>query len=199
MSWGFLKKLFWNRSFVDNEEVDYDIVYQRLMTLINNKRFVGICSEDIDVKLWLPEMNGVNVTILCDKFLKKHHTKGGIIALITNKDDINCVSILNIEQQSSGFKIFKQEDCGNKTLLCMAIRSDKVKTELLIPDNYDLGFVWRNKQNSPIPSHIVRTSEYNSDYILNFSVSGEFHLDIIFVPLDEMEPIMMFSKDFCCK
>jgi len=196
---GCLKKIFGNRASVDITEVDYDIVFHRILEFMNKKKYFSNCSVDVDVKLWLPEMNGVNVTILCDKFLKKHHTRDGIIALITNKDDINCVSILNIEQQSSGFKIYKQDECGNKALICMAIRPDKVKSELLIPDNYDLGFVWGNMQNSPIPSHIVRTSEYNNDYILNFSVSGEFHLDIIFVPLDETESILMFSKDFCCK
>ena len=197
----FLKNILMNKVISDNKEIDYAHAYQRIIDLLDKEnRFIDYCSDDVHVKLWLPAMNGVNVTILCDQFFRRQHEKYALIALVTDKGDINCLSVLNIEQQSSGFKIIKQLESDNKVALVMEIRSDMVKTELSIPNNYDNGFVWGNKQNGrPMESHGVPNSRYKCNYILNFSVCGEFNLDTYYIPLNHAEPIMMFSKVFCCK
>lgn len=195
-------KLFFGRENAEEaNEVNYDHGCQRIIDLLDREDvFNGYISDDVDAKLWLPEMNSVNVTILCDKFFRKQHIRYGLIALVTDKGDINCLSVLNIEQQSSGFKRIKQLESGNKAILVMGIKPDKIKSELLIPNNYVNGFVWGNEQKGRlIASHRVPTSKYNCNYILNFSVSGEFNLDICYIPLNHAEPILMFSKAICCK
>lgn len=158
------------------------------------------CSDVVEVKLWLPEMNGVNVTICCDRLVKDNNGDGSLIALVTDLGCINCLSVLNIEQQSSGFKIGRQIDVDDKSILFMEVSSDRIKSELTIPDDYTTGFVWGKKLNNlNVQTHGVSTSKYESRYILNFSVSGEFNLDICYVSEKETEPIWIFSKSFCCK
>ena len=158
---------------------------------------MGAYSDDVDVSLWLPEMNGTNVTMFFDQLVMKHD---GFVILITDKGDINCLSVLNIEDQSSGFKFYKQECTGEKELLILESNPKYIKKELKIPDDCWNGFVWGNKHpNQPIPSHSVPTSKYRSKYILNFSVSGEFNLEIYYVPKGNGQPIWVFGKSFCCK
>lgn len=79
------------------------------------------CSDDVEVKLWLPEMNGVNVTIFCDRLINGKNEKGSPIALVTDLGCINCLSVLNIEQQSSGFKKGSQIDIDDKSILFMEV------------------------------------------------------------------------------
>lgn len=161
---------------------------------------MGAYSDDVDVSLWLPEMNGTNVTIFFDRLVKKHSGQDGFVFLITDKGDINCLSVLNIEDQSSGFKFYKQECDGEKELLILETNPNHITKELKIPDDCWNGFVWGNKQpDKPIPSHGVPTSKYKSKYILDFSVSGEFHLEIYYVPKYDGQPIWVLGKSFCCK
>ncbi len=174
---------------------------QRIMHKISHGCLnMGSYSEDVDVRLWLPEMNGVNVTMFCDRLFEKCNAFDGFIFLITAKDDINCLSVLNIEDQSSGFEIYKQESIENKSILIMRANPSKIKNELNIPDDYWNGFIWGNHQpDRPIPSHRVPTTQYNSKYILNFSVSGEFNLDVCYLPNDGENAIWLLGKSFCCK
>jgi len=144
---------------------------------------IGSYSDDVDVHLWLPEMNSVNVTMFCDRLVGKSNETGGFIFLKTDKGDINCLSVLNIEDQSSGFEIYEQESNENKDILIMKVSPNKTKKELRIPDDCWSGFVWGNHQSDrPIPSHCVSTSKCNCKYILNFSVSGDFNLEIYYAP-----------------
>lgn len=83
---------------------------------------MGSYSNDIDVRLWLPEMNGINVTMFYDRLFEKYDEPDGFIFLITDKGDINCLSILNIEDQSSGFEIYKQESREDKDILIMKVK-----------------------------------------------------------------------------
>jgi len=70
----FLKNILMNKVISDNKEVDYAHAYQRIIDLLDKEnRFIDYCSDDVHVKLWLPEMNGVNVTILCDQFFRRQH------------------------------------------------------------------------------------------------------------------------------
>jgi len=161
---------------------------------------MGTYSDDVDVSLWLPEMNSVNVTMFCDRLIEKSNEPGGFIFLITDKGDINCLSILNIEDQSSGFEIYKQEYNENKDILIMKVTPSKIKKELRIPNDCWSGFIWGNQQSDhSILSHGVPTSKYNCKYILNFSVSGEFNLEVYYVPVGEGKPVWLFGKSFCCK
>lgn len=179
-----------------NEEVDLHLVNIMGHGHLN----MGSYSDDVDVHLWLPEMNGVNVTMLCDRLVDKGNETDGFIFLITDKSDINCLSVLNIEDQSSGFEIYKQESNENNDILIMKVSPNKIKKELKIPDDCWSGYVWGNHlSDCPIPSHGVPTSKFNCKYILNFSVSGEFNLEVYYVPKGEGKPVWLLKKSFCCK
>lgn len=90
----------------DNDE--YETIKQRIKQMMDHGHLnMGSFSDDVDVKLWLPEMGGYNVTIFCDRLMERYREEG-FVFLMTGKGDINCLSILNIEEQSSGFKLFKQ-------------------------------------------------------------------------------------------
>ena len=180
----------------EKEEVDLNIENVMRHGYLN----MGSYSDYVDVRLWLPEMNGINVTMFCDRLLEKYDEPDGFIFLITDKGDINCLSILNIEDQSSGFEIYKQESSEGKDLLIMKVNPSKIKKELRIPDDCWSGFAWGNHQlDRPIPSHGVPISMYNCRYILNFSVCGEFNLEIYFVSEAEEKPVWLLGKSFCCK
>ena len=186
-----------------NSEDDYrhKITVQRIMRKISHGcPNTGSYSEDVDIRLWLPEMNSVNVTMFCDRLFEKYNAFDGFIFLITANDDINCLSVLNIEDQSSGFEICEKVSIENNNMLIMRANPSKIKNELNIPDDYRKGFEWGNHQpDLPIPSHSVPTSQYNSRYILNFSVCGEFDLDVCYLPNDSENAIWLFGKYFCCK
>lgn len=186
-----------------NSEDDYrhGITVQRIMRKISpGCPNMGSYSEDVDIRLWLHEMNSVNVTMFCDRLFEKYNAFDGFIFLITANDDINCLSVLNIEDQSSGFEICEKVSIENNNMLIMRANPSKIKNELNIPDDYRKGFEWGNHQpDLPIPSHSVPTSQYNSRYILNFSVSGEFDLDVRYLPNDSENAIWLFGKSFCCK
>lgn len=179
-----------------NREVDL-----RIKSIMGHGHLnMGSYSDDVDVYLWLPEMNSINVTMFCDRLVGKSNETGGFIFLITDKGDINCLSVLNIEDQSSGFEIYEQESNENKDILIMKVSPNKTKKELRIPDDCWSGFVWGNHQSDrPIPSHGVPTSKFNCKYILNFSVCGEFNLEVYYVPEGEGKPVWLLKKSFCCK
>lgn len=182
----------------DNDE--YETIKQRIKQMMDHGHLnMGSFSDDVDVKLWLPEMGGYNVTIFCDRLMERYREEG-FVFLMTGKGDINCLSVLNIEEQSSGFKLFKQVEYDDGEMLIMEVGPQNIRQELRIPDNKWDGFVWGNRQqDAPIPSHPVSTSRYNNQYILNFSVSGEFNLNVYFLPKDEGNAVWVMGKSFCCK
>ncbi len=187
------------------EEINFESDYkykaalQSMSKIIHGHPNMDLTSEDVDVSLWLPEMNGANVTIFCDRLLERYDFEG-FIFLITAKDDIDCLSVLNIGDQSSGFEIYKQESIEDKSMLIMRVNPSKIKKELKIPDDCRSGFTWgKHQPDRPIPSHSVPTSRYNSRYILNFSVSGEFDLGIYYLPYYGNDAICLLNKCFCCK
>lgn len=180
-----------------------DEICQRIREIMMQGHLnMGSYSDDVDVKLWLHEMNGINVTIFLDRLLEKNEVLDGFIFLVTDKGDLNCLSLLNIEDQSSGLKLYKQysDDENDNDILVMKVSPNDVKRELRIPDDCCSGFTWGNKQpDLPIPWHGVSTEQYNSKYILNFSVCGEFKLEIYYLPNGDDEPKWLFRKSFCCK
>ena len=166
---------------------------------------MGQYADDIDVKMWLPEMNSVNTTIFCDRLIEKYND--GIIAIRT---ELSCISTLNIEYQSSGFSVMK-EDHENGIML-LKVDPSKIKKHLFIPKKWMSGFIWSENymQHGIIykPKNMLFCTElhynkvpiqpYAHKYILDFSVSGEFSLEIYFMN-KKNEPFMIFSKSYCCK
>lgn len=166
---------------------------------------MGFYSNDIDVEMWLPEMN-MNTTIFCDRLMDKN--KDGFLAIHT---DLNCISTLNIEYQSSGFTV--QEADIEKGILLLKADPSKIKDELFVPKDVFSGFMFSGNYRKPgksnnlddqlldIDAHYNRvpTKPFGHKYILNFSVSGEFHLEIYYLRNAVEEPSLIFSKSYCCK
>lgn len=161
---------------------------------------MGTHSADVDVEQWLPEMNAVNVTLLCDRLIDAE--PDGLMLLVTRKGDIDCLSVLSIEGQSSGFMLYKRLCYENKGVLLMKTCTSLIKQNLIIPDSgyWQSGFVWgEHHPYCLVPKHSVPTEKYKNKYILNFSVSGEFDLDIYYCSKTEGLPRHILSQSYCCK
>ena len=194
-----------------DDEQEYDEAKKRFMQLTSHGFLnMGSYADDVEVKMWLPEMNCYNVTVLCDKLLVKNgKTREGIIAI--TGEVFKHISILNLEQQSSGFRIVeKKNEISKPEVLLLKVSPEDIKEELIIPNKEYVwdGFIWGDQYRYPDTlypfdiaktTHQVPTSKYGHRFILNFSVSGEFGLDIYFIPKDGGETIKIFSKSFCCK
>lgn len=194
---------------------DYDHEYEearkRVMQLMSHGSLnMGSYSDDVEVKMGLPEMNCYNVTVLCDKLLMKNgKTREGVLAITGEVFDY--ISILNLEQQSSGFRILKKiKEKDMLEVLLLKVSPEDVKEELIIPNKEYVwdGFTWgvNTPKHHPFnpfitikTTHEVPTAKYGHRFILNFSVSGEFNLDMYFIPTDGSETKWIFSKSFCCK
>ena len=50
-----------------------------------------------------------------------------------------------------------------------------------------------------IPTHNVPVSKFGHSYILNFTVCGEFELDIFYCHGDGSDFMKIFRQNFCCK
>lgn len=94
-------------------------------------------SDDIDVKMWLPEMNGVNTTILCDRLIAKYGN--GLILIHTENE---CISRMNIEYQSSGFKLLDTITDEDIQILVLKSGPQFVRKHLFIPKDWMTGFSW---------------------------------------------------------
>ena len=166
-------------------------------------------SDDIDVKMWLPEMNGVNTTILCDRLIAKYGN--GLILIHTENE---CISRMNIEYQSNGFKLLDTITDEDIQILVLKSGPQFVRKHLFIPKDWMTGFSWypQVQKSGPVkPVEIpfsqgvdsnfdkIETAQYDHKYILNFSCFGEFDLEIYFKSMYEENPIMIFEKSFCCK
>lgn len=146
-------------------------------------------------------MNGRNVTIFCDRLLNDSTLPEGYFLLVTHKDDIDCLSVLNIEEQSSGFKLLHKWSYGERGILVMEAARCYITEILKIPHHFMDGFVWGNERtNHFIPTYDVHRWRFQNDFILNFSVCGEeFGLEIYYLPIKEGKPECLFRKHFCCK
>ena len=192
--------------------MENDIEYEKARERIKKKMEHGnlLCGsycEDVDVKLWLPEMNAVNTTILCDRLIAKYGF--GCMFLHT---ELSCISQLNIEYQSSGFHLIDTIKETNMEMLVLKADPTYIRSNLFIPNEWETGFTWSpivQKYGFVRPKYIpfendrhyqkVPTSQYGHKFILNFSVSGEFGLEIYFLSENEEEPMLIFSKSYCCK
>lgn len=116
------------------DDVEYARACQRVREIMSHGHLnMGVYSNDVDVEMWLPEMNNANVTILCDRLLvSKRGIKEGFFA-ITGEVFRN-ISILNLEEQSSGFKIVGQYKSDGNEVLLLKNSPKYLKERLVIPD-----------------------------------------------------------------
>jgi len=190
-----------------------DLEFKEAIRLVEEKMShgnlnMGSCSDDVDVKMWLPEMNSVNTTIFCDRLIAKYGD--GLMFIGTERE---CISRMNIEYQSSGFKLLDTINYGDVSQM-LVLRSGPqfVKRHLFIPKDYWTGFLWHLKCDhleplKPVSDPYmedpnfdkVATARYGQKYILNFSCSGEFNFEIYFKPDCEENPVWIFGKSYYCK
>ena len=188
---------------MDNEQ---DEIYHRLKEAMSHVHLnMSAYCDDVDAKLWLPEFNGINTTLFCDRLLKKHGERGYFLMRIDTQD-LNCVSLLSLEQQSSGFKlceVLKGEKWNDPGTIILEVDPKYVKEELTILNKEHKweAFGWDNQKPvlEPTHTHQVPTSQFGHSYILNFSVSGEFDLEIYYMPTPVAQPIWVMGKSYCCK
>ena len=168
----------------------------------------GACCDEIEVNLWLPELTRHNVTIFCDRLVLDdiYSGKQGLIAITTRTSDIGCFSYWNIEEQSSGFKLmdFIMDDNQNMGSVILEVTPSYVKDDLIVPNNewegyYRLGEPKSNLVYTDNNSRRFPTSLFGHQYILNFSVGGEFKLYIDYFLEGDTKHKRIFERGFCCK
>lgn len=188
------------------KDKEQDEIYRRLKEAVSHGHInMGAYCEDVDVELWMREFNGINTTLFCDRLLKKYGEKGFFL-LRTNTEDLNCVSLLSLEQQSSGFKlcdVLRGGEWNDPGTIILEVGPEYVKEELTILNKeYKWeAFGWDNQNPvlEPTHTHQVPTSQFGHSYILNFSVCGEFNLEIYYMPDPNVQAIWVFGKGYCCK
>lgn len=189
-----------------SKEEEYQRAYRHIQEAMSHGHLnMGAYCDEVDVKLWLHEFNSINTTLFCDRLLKKHGEKGFFL-MITNTQDLHCVSSLTLEQQSSGFKlcdVLKGEKWSDPGTIILKVDPEYVKDELTImnADKMWEAFDWHNQKSTITDgsTHQVPTSQFGHSYILNFSVIGEFNLDIYYMPSPDAQAIWVFGKGYCCK
>lgn len=186
----------------------------------------GTYDDRLDVHLWLPEMNSMNVTIKFDKFFEGQEDPNDYLFMRTGRGDMKCLSLINLEKQSSGFTLLDVYESPEGDFALLQPNSGEVKDDVIIPDmkDYDTsnvcdGFVWSGRwsalpwyndaikwfryknytDDAFIKSHPVSIKKYDSKYLLNFTVEDEFELAIYAMGVGCKGPRLVFSKGFCCK
>ncbi len=172
----------------------------------------------LEVKLWDPDYSTANVTICCNRLLD-HFGHAGTIVIDT---EVSCISWRNIEYQSCGFELIHIEhkpDDGGASKALFYLRVKRNRETLFIPKgnlNQDNGFSWRMRQNEikqltypdyQLPPDVItnyRPVEPHFyvpgyQYILSFTVTGEFNLEAYFVPDKADVHIPIYGGGFCCK
>lgn len=188
------------------EDKEQDEIYRRLTEAMSHGHLnMGTYCDDVDVKLWMPEFNGINTTLFCDRLLKQHGERGYFL-MRTNTQDLNCVSLLTLEQQSSGFKlcdVLRGEKWKDPGTIILEVGPEYVKDELTIMNKESKREAFDSHDRNPVlrlgHTHQVLTSQFGHSYILNFSVVGEFVLEIYYMPDQDAQAIWVFRKGYCCK
>ena len=197
------------RNLANQEELEYEearrLVRERMRARMRN----GACCDEIEARLWLPELTRRNVTIFCDRLVLDDikENRQAFIVITTRTGDIGCFSYWNIEEQSSGFRLkdyLVGEERRDPASVILDVNPTYVKEELVIPNNvrdgyYKLGETKNNLIYSDNNSRKVSTSLYGHQYILNFTVGGEFNLEIGYFTQDDDDIRLIFKRGFCCK
>ncbi len=169
-------------------------------------------NKDIDVRLWMKEFGGCNVTLFLDSFLEspsiteklfnKEPDKKGTIYLFTGEERsaAHYISVLSLDGQSSGVRVLDSFKYENEGVLTLEVNPLLVKQSLIVPEDPFDGFCWSSNTNDGvIKTTVVPTSVFGKQFILNFAVCGEFNLSIFYVADGSDTPQHLFSKGFCCK
>ena len=191
------------------EDMELEEARRLIREMIGLRTKHGACCDEIDVKLWLPELTRRNVTILCDRLLLEdiHAGRQGQIAITTRRDDLCCFSYWNIEEQSSGFKMkdyILGKDGHDLSSVILEVNPSYVKDELIVPKDDGEGF-YRLGETRKVPSFTEENSRkvssflYGQQFILNFTVGGEFRLFIDYYVHGNEDCKRIFEKGFCCK
>ncbi len=191
------------------EKLEYEEARRQVIERMLARMRNGAYCEEIDVKLWLPELTKRNVTILCDRLLLDDINAGrqGLVILTTRRGDIGCFSYWNIEEQSSGFRMkdyIMGENRNDPASVILEVNPSCVKDELIVPNDCSDGFYELGKPKSDMVfddsnSRRVSTAHFGHDYILNFTVGGEFKLEINYLLKGEDDLRQIFRRSFCCK
>ena len=171
------------------EELVYEearrLVRERMRARMRN----GACCDEIEAKLWLQELTRRNVTIFCDKLVLDDikENKQGFIVITTKTGDY----IVGKERSEPAAVILE-------------VNPSYVKEYLIVPNDnwegyYKLGEGKRDLVFTDSNSRKVGTSPYGHQYILNFTVGGEFKLEIGYFVQGDEDIRMIFKKGFCCK
>ncbi len=158
---------------------------------------VFAAESDVDVELWLPEMNGVNVTLFCDYLINEPVNVNGSFVIWLKKEEMRKVAFKSLEMQSSGFKIVRKIDIGLYVGVVVQASKDMVKKELSIPYMYEDGFGWGKQIQDDESTSVnkIAVSDYHHNYILNFSVDENANLKIFFFPADNRMPWLIYEND----
>jgi len=171
----------------------------------------------LGVRLWDPQFSGSNVTFFCHQLLSYFRYEGTIVI----DTELSSISWRNIDYQSSGFVLMhiehKQDDHYERSAL-FYFRPFPDRGGLFVPrggEDWSNGFCWDMDKNEikqltyphyQLPMDVISryrpvnayyTHEFN--FILNFSVCGEFNLRAYFVPDKYDVYIPIFQRGFCCK
>lgn len=194
---------------MDMEDLELEEARRRVREMMRYRMRNGACCDEIDVKLWLPELTRRNVTILCDRLLLDdiHAGRQGLIAITTRKEDLCCFSYWNIEEQSSGFKMkdfFLGTEDNELSSVILEVNPSYTKDELIVPIDDGEGF-YRLGETRMVPiftdknSRRVSTSHYGHQFVLNFTVGGEFRLYIDYYLQGDEDCRRIFERGFSCK
>lgn len=162
--------------------------------------------ESVQVRLWMPEISSVSVTLFMDAFVSRFMPYGGFLYLLP--EDTKYIGIHSIEDMSSGFRIVNTGVSEKNDFVRIEVSQVFVKDKLTIPNSPFAGFAWETDNSffsKEKGTHDVPTFRFGHKYILCIPVCGEFGLGIYYQPrlhpsIDKYAPIsFLWGRAFYCK
>lgn len=162
--------------------------------------------ESVQVRLWMPEISSISVTLFMDAFVSRFMPYGGFLYLFP--EDTKYIGIHSIEDMSSGFKIVNTGVSEKNDFVRIEVSQVFVKYKLTIPNSPFAGFAWETDNSffsKEKGTHDVPIFRFGHKYILSIPVCGEFGLGIYYQPrlhpsVDKYAPIhFLMGREFYCK
>lgn len=180
-------------SEMDMDDLKYETLYL----------FFPECDKKIRVDMWRRELGGRCVTLVLDEFLKDAGKEAGFLYLVFWGEECgdSYASLGTLEAMSSGVEYKGSFNCQDNDVIVLAVNPDKCKKEISVPDDYMLGFSWGHREGEPVNCKWqgISTRDFGGRFVLNFAVSGEFNMSILYAEAADTVPHTIFSKSFCCK
>lgn len=180
-------------SEIDMDDLRYETLYL----------FFPECDKKVGVELWRRDLGGNCVTLVLDELLESVGKYAGFVYLAfwgeTRGDSY--ASLGTIESMSSGLEYKGSFHSGNNDVMVLEIKPDRCKKRVSVPDDYMIGFAWGCQEDGSVGCgwREIPTSEFGGRFVLNFAVSGEFNMSILYGADSCSRPHTIFSKAFCCK